>query len=191
MLEETYEDLGDTLAVQYGGSQLVHRIQTYRKVAPMATHGRDLYQTIHRYYRNAFTGDSRPDVVEASCYIATHTFPTDYLDEIAITCTYICSQKHLTVICQRIFGCVCLFVCLFVCFATDAEKQMAINVFLGVFRPQAGQRNIWELSTDYYLHHTRARVLPTSYTNQRWAAAPGLCRNLLEYSLIQFFLQPH
>lgn len=56
ILEEAYEDLGDTLAIQYGGSQLVHRIQTYRKVAPMATHGRDLYQTIHRYYRNAFTG---------------------------------------------------------------------------------------------------------------------------------------
>lgn len=59
ILEEAYEDLGDTLAIQYGGSQLVHRIQTYRKVAPMATHGRDLYQTIHRYYRNAFTGESR------------------------------------------------------------------------------------------------------------------------------------
>ena len=57
ILEEAYEDLGDTLAIQYGGSQLVHRIQTYRKVAPMATHGRDLYQTIQRYYRNAFTGD--------------------------------------------------------------------------------------------------------------------------------------
>ena len=33
------------------------RIQTYRKVAPMATHGRDIYQTIQRYYRNAFTGN--------------------------------------------------------------------------------------------------------------------------------------
>ena len=57
ILEEAYEDLGDTLALQYGGSQLVHRIQTYRKVAPVATHGRDIYQTIHRYYRNAFTGE--------------------------------------------------------------------------------------------------------------------------------------
>ena len=59
VLEEVYEDLGDTLAIQYGGSQLVHRIQTYRKVAPVATHGRDLYQTIHRYYRNAFTGQNK------------------------------------------------------------------------------------------------------------------------------------
>lgn len=30
MLEELYEDHGDTLALQYGGSQLVHRIKTYR-----------------------------------------------------------------------------------------------------------------------------------------------------------------
>ena len=52
-----YEDLGDTLALQYGGSQLVHRIQTYHKLAPVANHGRDIYQTIHRYYRNAFTGE--------------------------------------------------------------------------------------------------------------------------------------
>ena len=57
VLEEVYEDLGDTLALQYGGSQLVHRIQTYRKLAPVANHGRDIYQTIHRYYRNAFTGE--------------------------------------------------------------------------------------------------------------------------------------
>lgn len=32
MLEELYEDHGDTLALQYGGSQLVHRIKTYRWV---------------------------------------------------------------------------------------------------------------------------------------------------------------
>lgn len=30
LLEELYEDHGDTLALQYGGSQLVHRIKTYR-----------------------------------------------------------------------------------------------------------------------------------------------------------------
>lgn len=29
LLEEIYEDLGDTLAVQYGGSQLVHRYMLY------------------------------------------------------------------------------------------------------------------------------------------------------------------
>ena len=31
MLEEMYEDHGDTLALQYGGSALIHRIKTYRQ----------------------------------------------------------------------------------------------------------------------------------------------------------------
>ena len=46
----------------------------------------------------------------------------------------------------------------------DADKQMAINVFLGVFQPQEGEKNVWELSTDYYLHHTLARVLPQTHS---------------------------
>ena len=58
MFEAMYEDLGDTLAVQYGGSQLVHRIKTYRKTAPLTSHSRDIYQTVQRYYRNAFTGSA-------------------------------------------------------------------------------------------------------------------------------------
>jgi hypothetical protein len=29
LLDEMYEDHGDTLALQYGGSALVHRIKTY------------------------------------------------------------------------------------------------------------------------------------------------------------------
>ena len=45
----------------------------------------------------------------------------------------------------------------------DADKQMAINVFLGVYKPGEGIPDIWDLSTDYYLHHTMARVLPSSH----------------------------
>ena len=53
----------------------------------------------------------------------------------------------------------------------DADKQMAINVFLGVFQPQEGEKNVWELSTDYYLHHTLARVLPqahSTFSHTKW-----------------------
>lgn len=108
LLEEAYEDLGDSLAVQYGGSSLVHRIQTYRKVAPMKSHGRDIYHTTLRYARNAFT---------------------------------------------------------------DTDKQMAINVFLGVFIPNEGEPNIWDLPTDYYLHHTNSRVpqpQKSSTSHRKW-----------------------
>jgi len=58
MLEELYEDHGDTLALQYGGSQLVHRINTYRKTAPWTSQGNDIMQTLSRYYSNTFSGNS-------------------------------------------------------------------------------------------------------------------------------------
>lgn len=37
-------DHGDTLALQYGGSQLVHRIKTYRKTAAWTSQGNDFMQ---------------------------------------------------------------------------------------------------------------------------------------------------
>ncbi|RWS18050.1 hypothetical protein B4U79_03976 [Dinothrombium tinctorium] len=55
LLEELYEIHGDTLALQYGGSQLVHRIKTYRKIAPLTSHSRDIMQTLSRYYSNTFS----------------------------------------------------------------------------------------------------------------------------------------
>ncbi|XP_029042944.2 polyphosphoinositide phosphatase isoform X1 [Osmia bicornis bicornis] len=93
MLEELYEDHGDTLALQYGGSQLVHRIKTYRKTAPWTSQGNDIMQTLSRYYSNTFS---------------------------------------------------------------DQEKQHTINLFLGLFIPEEGKPPIWELLTDYYLHHKPA-----------------------------------
>ncbi|XP_014670628.1 PREDICTED: polyphosphoinositide phosphatase-like isoform X2 [Priapulus caudatus] len=94
MLEWLYEDQGDTLALQYGGSQLVRRIQTYRKASPWITsQSRDIMQTLSRYYSNTFS---------------------------------------------------------------DADKQSAINLFLGVYRPEKGKPNLWDLPTEYYLHHPEA-----------------------------------
>eukprot|EP00897_Mesotaenium_endlicherianum_P007069 jgi/Mesen1/6390/ME000329S05561 len=37
---------------------------------------------------------------------------------------------------------------------TDAEKQDAINLFLGHFQPKLGRPALWELDSDYYLHVT-------------------------------------
>ncbi|KAL9969462.1 hypothetical protein ACROYT_G021682 [Oculina patagonica] len=106
ILEDLYEAHGDTLALQYGGSQLVHGIRTYRKVSPFTSHSRDIMQTVSRYYSNAFT---------------------------------------------------------------DADKQQAMNLFLGIFLPLQEKRNIWELPSDYYLHHNttwdlRASKNRKSYT---------------------------
>ncbi|XP_058795329.1 polyphosphoinositide phosphatase isoform X2 [Phymastichus coffea] len=59
LLEELYEDHGDTLALQYGGSQLVHRIKTYRKTAPWTSQGNDIMQTLSRYYSNTFSDQEK------------------------------------------------------------------------------------------------------------------------------------
>lgn len=96
LFEELYEDHGDTLSVQYGGSQLVHRVKTYRKIAPWTQHSKDIMQTLSRYYSNAFS---------------------------------------------------------------DADRQEAINLFLQVFHPFEANTSLWELPTDYYLHHKDTAVL--------------------------------
>lgn len=108
MLEEMYEDHGDTLALQYGGSQLVHRIKTYRRTAPWTSQGNDIMQTLSRYYSNTFS---------------------------------------------------------------DTEKQNAINLFLGVYIPREASVPIWELQSDYLLHHSRSRGVRPCHsrsTSQWW-----------------------
>ncbi|XP_076813822.1 polyphosphoinositide phosphatase-like isoform X2 [Clavelina lepadiformis] len=117
LFEEMYEAHGDIIALQYGGSQLVHTIQSYRRtVAPWASHSRDIVTTLSRYYTNTFS---------------------------------------------------------------DADKQSAINLFLGVFRPSKNQEPLWEISTDHYLHNHDLQVLQSfsclSYT-QWWN--PAVLRSL-------------
>ncbi|XP_013410779.1 polyphosphoinositide phosphatase-like, partial [Lingula anatina] len=63
MLEELYEDHGDVLALQYGGSQLVHRIETYRKTAPWTSHSRDIMHTLSRYYSNTFSDNEKQNAI--------------------------------------------------------------------------------------------------------------------------------
>jgi hypothetical protein len=45
----------------------------------------------------------------------------------------------------------------------DAEKQDAINLFLGYFIPQKGESDLWTLENDYYLHNPNPRPTIKSY----------------------------
>lgn len=63
LLEQLYEDHGDTIALQYGGSQLVHRVKTYRKVAPITSHSSEIMQTLSRYYSNTFSDSEKQNVM--------------------------------------------------------------------------------------------------------------------------------
>ncbi|KAK6914636.1 SAC domain, partial [Dillenia turbinata] len=83
-----YERMGDTLALQYGGSAAHNKIFSERRGQwKAATQSQEFFRTIQRYYSNAYM---------------------------------------------------------------DAEKQDAINVFLGHFQPEQGKPALWELDSDQH-----------------------------------------
>ncbi|KAL2267727.1 hypothetical protein VTJ83DRAFT_5004 [Remersonia thermophila] len=90
-----YHDHGDTIALQYGGSQLVNTMETYRKINQWTSHSRDMIESFRRYYNNAFL---------------------------------------------------------------DGQRQEAYNLFLGNYIFAQGQPMLWDLATDYYLHHEDPRT---------------------------------
>jgi hypothetical protein len=90
-----YHDHGDTIAVQYGGSQLVNTMATYRKINQWTSHSRDMVESFKRYYNNSFL---------------------------------------------------------------DGQRQEAYNLFLGNYIWAQGQPMLWDLATDYYLHHADPRA---------------------------------
>ncbi|KAM0255163.1 hypothetical protein ACHAQJ_006006 [Trichoderma viride] len=89
-----WHDHGDTIAVQYGGSQLVNTMETYRKINQWTSHSRDMIESFKRYYNNSFL---------------------------------------------------------------DSQRQEAYNLFLGNYIFAQGQPMLWDLPTDYYLHHASPR----------------------------------
>ena len=45
MFTHMYHDHGDTIAIQYGGSQLVNTMETYRKINQWTSHSRDMVES--------------------------------------------------------------------------------------------------------------------------------------------------
>nr|XP_043627168.1 phosphoinositide phosphatase SAC2 [Erigeron canadensis] len=87
-LMRIYEKMGDTLALQYGGSAAHNKIFCQRRGQwKAATQSQEFFRTLQRYYSNAYM---------------------------------------------------------------DAEKQDAINVFLGHYQPQMGRPALWELDSDQH-----------------------------------------
>lgn len=103
ILTELFHDLGDTIALQYGGSHLVNTMETYRKINQWSSHSRDMIESIKRFYSNSFV---------------------------------------------------------------DAQRQDAINLFLGHYAWREGFPSLWEMNTDFYLHNGHTSNTPKrSYTH--------------------------
>ncbi|KNB17134.1 hypothetical protein FOXG_15260 [Fusarium oxysporum f. sp. lycopersici 4287] len=56
-----WHDHGDTIAVQYGGSQLVNTMETYRKINQWTSHSRDMIESFKRYYNKPFLDSQRQE----------------------------------------------------------------------------------------------------------------------------------
>ncbi|CAD5117328.1 DgyrCDS6114 [Dimorphilus gyrociliatus] len=51
---------------------------------------------------------------------------------------------------------------------SDNDKQQAINVFLGLYKPEAGKTNVWELGTDFYLHNQELFTLNRNFIKRNY-----------------------
>ena len=61
----------------------------------------------------------------------------------------------------------------------DEKRQEAINLFLGNYIPVQGQPMLWDLTTDYYLHHIDPRQLKKRRSYVRWWTPKNLERRVL------------
>ncbi|OBA23202.1 hypothetical protein METBIDRAFT_29724 [Metschnikowia bicuspidata var. bicuspidata NRRL YB-4993] len=63
ILTEMFHDHGDTIAVQYGGSNLVNTMDSYRRINQWSSHTRDVLNSIKRIYSNSFMDLIRQEAI--------------------------------------------------------------------------------------------------------------------------------
>ncbi len=64
MLEKMFDDQGDTLSQQYGGSNVVHTIKSYKDKSSAFSHrANDLTQNFKRYYSNTLADAEKQNAI--------------------------------------------------------------------------------------------------------------------------------
>ncbi|EDK40984.2 hypothetical protein PGUG_05082 [Meyerozyma guilliermondii ATCC 6260] len=63
ILTEMFHDHGDTIAVQYGGSNLVNTMDSYRRINQWSSHTRDMLNSVKRIYSNSFMDSIRQEAI--------------------------------------------------------------------------------------------------------------------------------
>ena len=61
LFNDMWQDHGDTIAIQYGGSHLVNTMATYRKINQWSSQSRDMVESFKRYYNNSFLDAQRQE----------------------------------------------------------------------------------------------------------------------------------
>ena len=60
------------LAMQYTGSALVNRVETYRRMPHWNSHSRDIIENFRRFYTNSLLGGSSAVILVASNNVINH-----------------------------------------------------------------------------------------------------------------------
>lgn len=63
ILTEMFHDHGDTIAIQYGGSNLVNTMDSYRRINQWSSHTRDVLNSVKRMYSNSFMDLIRQEAI--------------------------------------------------------------------------------------------------------------------------------
>ncbi|ODV60513.1 phosphatidylinositol-3,5-bisphosphate 5-phosphatase ASCRUDRAFT_19690, partial [Ascoidea rubescens DSM 1968] len=72
LLTSIYHDHGNVIALQYGGSNLVNTMETYRKINQWSSKKNDLIEGVKRFYSNSFIDSTRQDTI--NLFLGNYTF---------------------------------------------------------------------------------------------------------------------
>ncbi|RCK57892.1 Polyphosphoinositide phosphatase [Candida viswanathii] len=75
VVTEIFHDHGDTIAIQYGGSNLVNTMDSYRRINQWSSHTRDMLNSIKRMYSNSFMDQNRQDAI--NLFLGNYVYSPD------------------------------------------------------------------------------------------------------------------
>lgn len=75
ILTEIFHDHGDTIAIQYGGSNLVNTMDSYRRINQWSSHTRDMLNSVKRIYSNSFMDLIRQEAI--NLFLGNYVYDND------------------------------------------------------------------------------------------------------------------
>lgn len=134
-----YEEMGDRIALQYGGSEAHHKISRRDRLGLKAGRVSSGAKESLELVESTAARQIQEDRDSAAA-------ATSAEEELALG-----SRSRISVLTsiQRYYS----------NSFTDAFKQDSINVFLGKYRPRNGAKHLWELSSDRVLHNNDSSML--------------------------------
>lgn len=75
IVTEIFHDHGDTIAIQYGGSNLVNTMDSYRRINQWSSHTRDMLNSVKRIYSNSFMDLIRQEAI--NLFLGNYVYKPD------------------------------------------------------------------------------------------------------------------